>query len=47
MPALIFVKAGNYRRRFDFFGLGRRYATQIFPRELAKALDQFVVKGIT
>lgn len=39
-PALFFVHDPQYRKRFDFFGEGIRFAEGIYPSELANALAQ-------
>jgi hypothetical protein len=40
IPALIFVRSIDYRRRFDFFGVGKRTAEATYPIELERALVQ-------
>lgn len=40
MPALLFVGAPHYRKRFDFFGRGMKFATERFPVELAEAIRE-------
>lgn len=39
-PMFFLVTTVGYRRRFDFFGLGRQFTLQRFPRELALAMEQ-------
>lgn len=37
-PVLLFVSRAQYRRRFDFFGIGKRTVAQRFPGEADKAI---------
>lgn len=37
-PILLFVSSVNYHKRFDFYGVGRRFADEQLPRELSSAV---------
>ncbi|AMO36529.1 hypothetical protein [Thauera humireducens] len=37
-PVLLFVRPGNYRRRFDFYGLMQRSIEKNLPEQLEKAM---------
>jgi hypothetical protein len=39
-PVLIFVKRTAYTRRFDFDGIGQRFAAQRLPLEMKRAVDE-------
>ena len=39
-PVLFFVASVGYRKRFDFFGIGRRLTLRRFPVELRAAIEE-------
>lgn len=44
-PVFIFVRAGVYQRRFDFYGIVKRNAPRIFREEFQIALNEALAKG--
>jgi hypothetical protein len=43
-PVLIFVKRAAYQRRFDFDGIGNRFAAQRLPVEMRRSIDEHIAR---
>lgn len=43
-PVLVFVQSTNYKRRFDFFGVGRASVERTFPAELSRSVQDHINK---